>query len=104
MPIDWRPFVDLVERSNSFVLSGPLRPACDASGRGRGLAHALRALGKEVRIVNGDTVPPHIAFIDPDHEVLVLGRDVAATDLACDVHVVLDTSAWMQLGPLADVV
>ena len=81
-----------------------MRPDCDAIGSELGLALALRSLGKTVRIVNGDAVPPHIAFIDPNHDVQVLGRDVAAADVTCDVHVVLDTSAWAQLGPMADVV
>jgi phosphoesterase RecJ-like protein len=104
MPINWQPFVKLVRESQSFVLTSHMRPDCDAIGSERGLAHALRTLGKQARIVNGDPVPPHIAFIDPDHEVQVLGRDVSAGELECDVLVVLDTSAWMQLGPMADVV
>ena len=33
-----------------------------------------------MRIVNGDAVPPHIAFIDPKRDVKVLGRDVTAAD------------------------
>jgi bifunctional oligoribonuclease and PAP phosphatase NrnA len=86
------------------VLTSHMRPDCDAIGSELGLALALRSLGKTARIVNGDSVPPHIAFIDPSHDVLVLGRDIAAVDVKCDVHCVLDTSAWGQLGPMADVV
>jgi phosphoesterase RecJ-like protein len=102
--IDWRPFTKLVSEARSFVLTSHMRPDCDAIGSEIALATALRSLGKNVRIVNGDPVPPHIGFMDPNHEVQVLGRDVAATDLACDVLAVLDTSAWSQLGPMADVV
>ncbi|MEX0643412.1 MAG: bifunctional oligoribonuclease/PAP phosphatase NrnA [Pirellulales bacterium] len=102
--IDWKPFVALVKDSRTFILTSHMRPDCDAIGSELAMAHALRSLGKEVRIVNGDGVPPHIAFIDPDHDVKVLGRDVSASDLKCDVHIVLDTSAWGQLGPLADVI
>ena len=80
MPIDWRPFIELV-KAQSFVLTSHMRPDCDAIGSEIGLALALRSLGKTVRIVNGDPVPPHIAFIDPDHDVLGLGRDVRADDL-----------------------
>jgi len=81
-----------------------MRPDCDAIGSEIGLALALRSLGKTVRIVNADPVPPHIAFIDPNRNVQVLGRDIAEADLKCDVLAVLDTSAWSQLGPMADVV
>ena len=102
MTIDWQPFVKLVNESDSFNLTSHMRPDCDAIGSERGLALALRSLGKSVRIVNGDAVPPHIAFIDPAREVQVLGRDVPADSLQCDVFAVLDTSAWSQLGPMAD--
>lgn len=104
MPIDWTSFVDLVGAHDRFVLTTHMRPDCDAIGSEVALAAALRALGKEVQIVNGDAVPPHIAFIDPADDVTVLGRDVSADRLKPDVLVVLDTSAWSQLGPMADVV
>jgi bifunctional oligoribonuclease and PAP phosphatase NrnA len=104
MPIDWRPFVELVKRYESFVLTSHMRPDCDAIGSELALAYALRSLGKQVRVVNGDAVPPHIAFIDPHHAVEVLDRDVRAEELKPNVHIVLDTSAWNQLGPMADVI
>jgi len=104
MPIAWQPFVDLVNASSTFVLTSHMRPDCDAIGSEIGLAHALRSLGKKVRIINGDAVPPHIAFIDPDHEVEVLGQHVTADSIQCDAHIVCDTSAWMQLGPMAEVI
>jgi bifunctional oligoribonuclease and PAP phosphatase NrnA len=104
MPIDWKPFVELVRAHNSFVLTSHMRPDCDAIGSELALTLALRALGKQVQIVNGDPVPPHIAFIDPQNDVSVLGRDLTASDVKPDVLIVLDTSAWAQLGPMADVV
>jgi phosphoesterase RecJ-like protein len=103
MHIDWTPFKKLVREAQSFVITSHMRPDCDAIGSEIALALALRSLGKTARIVNGDAVPPHIAFIDPQHDVLVLGRDVSADDVKADVHVVVDTSAWSQLGPMADV-
>ena len=104
MPIDWRPFVELVKQHESFVLTSHMRPDCDAIGSELGLAYALKSLGKQVRIVNGDAVPPHIAFIDPHHVVEVLDRDVRADELKAQVHIILDTSAWNQLGPMAEVI
>ena len=104
MPIDWRPFVELVKQHESFVLTSHMRPDCDAIGSELGLAYALKSLGKQVRIVNGDAVPPHIAFIDPHHVVEVLDRDVRADELKSQVHIILDTSAWNQLGPMAEVI
>ncbi len=104
MPIDWRPFTKLVGEAQSFVLTSHMRPDCDAIGSEIGLALALRSLGKKVQIINADSVPPHIGFIDPNRDVNVLGTNITATDIKCDVLAVLDTSAWSQLGPMADVV
>jgi phosphoesterase RecJ-like protein len=104
MSIDWRPFVQVVNEAESFVLTSHMRPDCDAIGSEIALAHALQSQGKTVRIVNGDPVPPHIAFIDPGRLVQVLGRDIRAEEVNGDVLVVLDTTSWTQLGPMAEVV
>lgn len=104
MTIDWRPFTKLVSEARSFVLTSHMRPDCDAIGSEIALTLALRSLGKTARIINGDAVPPHIAWIDPYHDVQVLGRDVTAADAECDVHIIVDTTAWAQLGPMADVI
>jgi phosphoesterase RecJ-like protein len=65
----------------------------------------LEALGKDVRIVNGHATPPNLAFIDPHRRIKLLGRDIAAADLnQADVLMILDTSAWAQLGPMSDVI
>jgi phosphoesterase RecJ-like protein len=104
MFIDWRPFTKLASEAQSFIVTSHMRPDCDAIGSEIGLSLALRSIGKTVQIINGDPVPPHISFIDPRSEVKVLGRDLSAADVACDVLIVVDTSAWSQLGPMADVV
>jgi phosphoesterase RecJ-like protein len=104
MTINWKPFVDLVAANESFVLTSHMRPDCDALGSELALAAALESLGKRVRIVNADGVPPHIGFIDLHHKVEVWGEDAPLDRFATpDVHIVLDTSAWQQLGPIADV-
>jgi phosphoesterase RecJ-like protein len=82
-----------------------MRADCDALGSELVMAAVLTSLGKKARVINGDAVPPHIGFIDPGHKVQVLGHDVMANDLPqFDVAMVLDTSSWTQLGPLADVI
>lgn len=104
MTINWQPFVDLVAANQSFVLSSHMRPDCDALGSELAMAAALQSLGKRVRVINADGVPPHIAFIDPGHKVEVWHEGTPIDQFPTpDVHIVLDTSAWQQLGPLADV-
>lgn len=105
MPINWSRFGEIVRAHQRFVLVSHIRPDCDALGSELGLAAILRALGKDVRIVNGQETPPNFAFIDPQRQIGCLGKEVQAADLADrEVLIVLDTSAWAQLGPMAEVV
>ena len=105
MSIDWTPFVELVQQTNRFLLTGHVRPDCDVLGSQLGLAGLLDALGKDVWIVNDDPVPPRFAFIDPDRRIRTLGSFSDPQPFADrEVVVVLDTSSWAQLGAMADVV
>ncbi|HEX3998652.1 MAG TPA: bifunctional oligoribonuclease/PAP phosphatase NrnA [Pirellulales bacterium] len=105
MPIDWPRFVEIVRRHQRFVLTSHIRPDCDALGSELGMAGVLGAIGKDVRIVNGQSTPPNLLFIDPTGRLEAIGVDVQPAELADrDVLIVLDTSAWTQLGPMAEVV
>jgi phosphoesterase RecJ-like protein len=106
MSIDWQPLLEVISSSESFLITSHCRADCDALGSELGLAQVLESLGKRVRIVNGDKVPRHIGFIDPHQRIEMLDRDVSGSEalLELDVLVVVDTSAWSQLGPMADVV
>ena len=56
-----------------------------------------------MRIVNGQATPPNLAFIDPENQIKVIGQTIQPADLAdTDVVLVLDTSAWAQIGPMSD--
>jgi bifunctional oligoribonuclease and PAP phosphatase NrnA len=104
MAIDWARFVEIVRGAQRFVLTSHVRPDCDALGSELGMAGVLRALGKEVRIVNAQATPPNLRFIDTERRILTLGVDVSAADLLDDdVLLVLDTSAWAQLGAMGEV-
>jgi phosphoesterase RecJ-like protein len=67
------------------------------------MAGVLEAIGKTVRIVNGQATPPNLAFIDPAKRIGVIGQTVQPADLAdIEVIMILDTSAWAQIGPMSD--
>jgi phosphoesterase RecJ-like protein len=103
--LDWPRFVELVAEHEHFLLTSHLKPDCDALGSEVGLAAVLDELGKQVSIINSDPTPPHLRFIDPDQRIEVLPADGAHPALAAaDALIVLDTSAWIQLGRMADVV
>lgn len=104
MRLDWASLLDLLRSRQRFVLTSHVRPDCDALGSELGLAGILEALGKDVRIVNAQATPPNLAWIDPERKIESLQEKVRPADLADrDLFVVLDTSAWAQLGAMADV-
>jgi len=105
MAIDWKRFGELVRGYNSFVLTSHVRPDCDALGSELGMALVLDALGKQVQIINAHETPANLAFIDPQRRIRTLRKDATAADVAkADCVMVLDTSAWIQLGAMADAI
>ncbi|QDU97278.1 DHH family phosphoesterase [Lignipirellula cremea] len=105
MSIDWPALVALIGAHERFLLTSHIRPDCDALGSELGMMGVLESLGKDVRIVNGHPTPPNLAFIDPDLRIETLGQGVEVADLDDrEVMMILDTSAWAQLGPMGEVV
>lgn len=104
MSVNWKAFTDQVSHYQSFVLVSHIRPDCDALGSELGMADVLRAIGKDVRIINAHRTPPALQFLDPAGNIEVLGDHVEAEDISADCIMILDTSAWAQLGDMGDVI
>jgi phosphoesterase RecJ-like protein len=101
--INWPRFAEIVRAHQRFLLVSHVRPDCDALGSELGMAGVLEAIGKTVKIVNGQATPPNLAFIDPAKRIGVIGQTVQPAELAnIEVLMILDTSAWAQLGPMSD--
>ena len=98
MPVEWGKFVETIKRNNRFVLTSHIRPDCDALGSELGMAEILAALGKQVRIVNGQSTPDNIQFIDPQKRILTIGVDVTSDQLRdTDVLIILSTAHGLNL-------
>ena len=97
MPIDWAPFVDLVNRNQRFLLTTHVRPDADGLGSLLALGEVLRLRGKEVRSIIASAWPPRYDFLDPEKTIerFTLPGD---TWRGADVIIVLDTGTWNQLG------
>jgi bifunctional oligoribonuclease and PAP phosphatase NrnA len=103
--IDWPHFVEVVRAHQRFVLTTHVRPDGDAIGSELAMAAILESLGKDVLLCNDFTVPPNLRFLDGAQKHRRLGVDVSAEQLGDrEVLVVLDTSAWAQLGAMAEVI
>jgi len=104
MTVNWPRFAEVIRAHDRFLLTSHVRPDCDALGSELGMAGILEALGKQVSIVNPMATPPNLAFIDPGQRAQVINEDIQAADLNdIEVLMVLDTSAWAQLGPMGDI-
>jgi len=103
--LDWSRFVEIVRRHKRFVLTTHIRPDGDALGSVTAMAEILESLGKDVLACNVFSIPPNLQFIDAKKKFKTLGVDVTTDQLADrEVLIILDTSAWAQLGGMADVV
>jgi len=104
MRLDWAALIDTLYQAERVVLTSHVRPDCDALGSELGMAGILEAVGKDVRIVNAQETPASLRWIDPHNKLESLARGVKPADLDDrDLLIVLDTSAWAQLGAMGEV-
>lgn len=104
MRLDWASLLDLLRGAERAALTSHVRPDCDALGSELGMAGVLESIGVDVRIVNAQATPANLRWIDPDGRIESLAEKVRPGDLADrDLFIVLDTSAWAQLGAMGDV-
>jgi phosphoesterase RecJ-like protein len=106
MTIDWTPLADLIETHDRFLVTTHVRPDGDALGSEVGMTGLLRQKGKDVRVVNVSLTPPRYDFLDPKGTLFEhFGTHVRPENLADrEVLVILDLSAWSQLGDMAEFV
>jgi len=105
MTIDWTPLADLIATHDRFLVTTHVRPDGDALGSEVGMAGLLRQKGKDVRVVNASRTPPRYDFLDPEgtlFEHFGAITDPAAALADREVVVILDLSAWSQLGDMGD--
>jgi bifunctional oligoribonuclease and PAP phosphatase NrnA len=102
---NWSRFVEIVRNHKRFVLTTHIRPDGDALGSEMVIAEALESLGKDVLVCNAFSSPPNLQFLDPKKKSKKLGVDISPDQLADrEVLIILDTSAWAQLGEMGDVI
>lgn len=98
MSVNWEPLRDIIDQHQRFLISSHVRPDADALGSELALAAILEDQDKSVRIVNPSATPSHLEFLDPMGKVNKIGRDFTVDQiLDTEVHIVVDTSAWVQL-------
>ena len=103
--MDWTILKKVIDENDSFLITSHVRPDADALGSELGLRAILLALGKQVSIINASAPPANLSFMNPPGVILKLNDTVTKANVPkTDVVVIVDTSAWQQLGNMADVI
>jgi phosphoesterase RecJ-like protein len=103
--VDWPRFVELVSGCRRIALTTHIRPDCDAVGSELALAAVLERLAKEVVIANAFPLPRNLTFMDRNKKLKRLGEEIGREEIEKnDLLLVLDTTAWAQLGNMAEVI
>jgi len=105
LSVDWNRLISCLESYRTFVLTTHIRPDCDAIGSQLALAEILMSRGCRVTCINAFTVPPPLKFLDPEGRLMTLGQAEVNRHLEqAEILVVLDTTAWAQLGDMGPVI
>jgi bifunctional oligoribonuclease and PAP phosphatase NrnA len=93
---------EFVQRHQRFLLTTHINPDGDAIGSEIAFARLLRALGKDVRILNDSPTPHAFGWLADAGPVEVYEESLAEQRFAeADALVVLDTSNRQRIGRLA---
>lgn len=96
--------ISFIRRNNRFFLTAHETPDADAIGAECAAAHALKQLGKEVRIVNADPTPRIFQFIDTDGLVEVLDDSFDGSRLNESCLLILDCNDINNIGDVREVI
>jgi nanoRNase/pAp phosphatase (c-di-AMP/oligoRNAs hydrolase) len=95
----------LISQHQSFLITSHVRPDADALGSELGMRAVLQFFGKDVTIINASAPPAALRFMNPNGVVKKLNEDIKKADVpSTDAIVIVDTSAWQQLGTMAEIV
>lgn len=103
--MDWNYLKELLESHQTFLITSHVRPDADALGSELGMRAILLAMGKQVTIVNASAPPANLHFMNADGHVLKLNESITKANVPkVDVIIIVDTSAWQQLGTMSDII
>ncbi|OGG04718.1 MAG: hypothetical protein A3F83_15105 [Candidatus Glassbacteria bacterium RIFCSPLOWO2_12_FULL_58_11] len=104
----WEAVKRAVQRNSKFLFCTHRDPDADGVGSELALCCALEEMGKEAVILNPDSLPSILQFMDPDGRVQGFDRlgpkeSVKRLD-AAEVIFFLDAGQWKRLQPMGELV
>ena len=99
---DHAAFMEFVARYQKFLLTTHVNPDGDGLGSEVAMALWLRAMGKDVRVLNDSVVPTAFLFLTQDQTLESWDAEIAEQRFTeADALIVLDTSNRQRIGRLA---
>lgn len=92
----------LIASSHTLVLTTHVLPDGDGLGAEIALYHYLRALGKDVRVINPDAIPERYRFIDTNQIIEIANGKMKPLAKPVDLWMVVDTNDPLRVGTLWD--
>jgi bifunctional oligoribonuclease and PAP phosphatase NrnA len=104
----WEPFKRAIEDHSRFLLCTHQDPDADGVGAELALQRALTVLGKETVVLNPDSLPGILKFMDPEGLVRAFDRLDPAESLRlldeAERIIFLDSALWKRLGKMGPAV
>jgi len=85
---------EAIRRRQRFVIASHVRPDGDAVGSQMAMAHALKHLGKDVRVVSRDAAPPPLLVFPGVSEIEIVDR----VDDPGDAVIVMESGDLLRTG------
>jgi bifunctional oligoribonuclease and PAP phosphatase NrnA len=102
----WETVKEAIAANDRFLFCTHRDPDADGVGSEMALSLALRRMGKNCVVLNSDSLPDSLSFLDPDQTVR--GFDAMSAEQSsrlldeADVIFFLDASEWSRLRPMDD--
>ena len=93
---------DAIRRFQYFLITTHVNPDGDGVGSELGLARFLRALNKNVSIVNSTALPHNYRFLDRTGQVRIFDPHNTDELDRAEIIFICDISRWERLGPMND--
>ncbi len=101
----WNKIKKIIQKHQKFLVTTHKSPEGDAIGSAVALKEFLKALGKDVAMVNYDPVPPPYRFLDEFKGVWIhTPREIKEKVDEAEVIFIVDVAGDNQLGPLAEMI
>jgi bifunctional oligoribonuclease and PAP phosphatase NrnA len=104
MEIDFTDLENYINQHDKFVVSTHQSPDADGIGAQLAFCNLLRELDKETLIINSDSTPANLEFLDVDNEINQLSEGYTVPDNIEEyAQFVLDTNDYDNIGTAYEV-